>query len=68
MQASQLELHGNAIENTGSITSGSLKVDNFSTFSGNSGTIFSTQLSITGEQETGTLDQSPSFDASGQGN
>ena len=68
VQASQLELHGNAIENTGSITSGSLKVDNFSTFSGNSGTISSSQLLITGEQETGTLEQSPSIDASGQGN
>ena len=66
VQASEAQFHGNSIENSGSITADSITVDNFSSFSGQSGTISSSQLSISGDQQT--LSASPSFDASGVGN
>lgn len=66
VQASEAQFHGNSIENSGSITADSITVDNFSSFSGQSGTISSSQLLISGDQQT--LSASPSFDASGVGN
>ncbi len=65
VQASQAELMANSISHSGTTTATSLTLSEFSTFSGNEGTLSASTLSVIGSD---ALESAPDFSASGKNN